>query len=179
VAPASFSQLREWIARDARANGASRLSPGVLLRRPTLRFLVVLRVAEWLSVQRSPVRKIAAALVRAYLLRVSVRLGFNIPLGVCAPGLALPHWGSIVISEYARVGRDVRIHVGVNIGGTPSGRGPVVGDGCYLGPGSKLFGAIELGEGCVVGANAVVTKSFPAGSVLVGVPAHATRTKAP
>lgn len=29
----------------------------------------------------------------------------------------------------------------------------------------------SLGEGCVVAANAVVTKEFPAGSIVAGVPA--------
>jgi serine O-acetyltransferase len=48
-----------------------------------------------------------------------------------------------------------------------------------LGPGAKLFGAVELGDGCIVGANAVVTKSFPTRTVIGGVPARALRIRRP
>jgi acetyltransferase-like isoleucine patch superfamily enzyme len=35
---------------------------------------------------------------------------------------------------------------------------------------------VSLGDHCIVGTNAVVTKSFPAGSVLAGVPAKLIKT---
>jgi acetyltransferase-like isoleucine patch superfamily enzyme len=50
--------------------------------------------------------------------------------------------------------------------------GIVVGDGCWLGAGSIILDGVELGAGCVVGAGAVVTRSYPAGTVLTGVPAR-------
>ena len=164
-----------WVALDARANGVDALSLRALARRPTLRFVIMLRVAEWLTASRAPLARLGGPLARARLMRRGIRLGFTIPIGVCGPGLALPHWGAIVISNHARIGRNARIHSGVNVGGTPHAA-PVVGDDCYLGPGAKVFGAVELGDRCVVGANAVVTKSFPAGSVLVGIPARVIRT---
>ncbi len=173
---ANRADLVACIRADSIANGVERLTLAAITRRPTLRFILALRVAEWLTGSKSAFAKLAAPISRAYLLRVSVRLGFSIPLNVCGPGLALPHWGSIVISAHARIGRNVRIHSGVNVGGTPN-NAPVVGDDSYLGPGAKLFGPIKLGDGCIVGANAVVTKSFPAGSVLVGVPARVTRVR--
>ncbi|MEY2470395.1 MAG: serine O-acetyltransferase [Actinomycetota bacterium] len=171
MAISTRSDFVACIRDDAAANGVEKLTLGALAKRPTLRFIVVLRFAEWLTASSSGFARLPALLARAYLMRISVRLGFSIPLNVCGPGLALPHWGSIVISGHARNGRNVRIHSGVNVGGTPSAA-PVIGDNCYLGPGAKLFGRIELGPGCTVGANAVVTRSFPACTVLVGVPAR-------
>ena len=50
--------------------------------------------------------------------------------------------------------------------------GITVGDGCWLGAGSIILDGVELGAGCVVGAGAVVTHSYPAGTVLTGVPAR-------
>lgn len=47
----------------------------------------------------------------------------------------------------------------------------VIGAGCWLGEGCCILKGVELGENCVVGANAVVTRSFPAGSIVGGVPA--------
>lgn len=51
-------------------------------------------------------------------------------------------------------------------------KGIAVGEGCWIGHRATLLDGVTLGRGCVVGAGAVVTKSFPAGTVLVGVPAR-------
>jgi serine O-acetyltransferase len=37
-----------------------------------------------------------------------------------------------------------------------------------LGAGAKIIGDIEIGDGAMIGANAVVTKNVPAGAVIVG-----------
>ena len=46
-----------------------------------------------------------------------------------------------------------------------------IGNRCWIGAKAVILKDVELGDGCVVGAGAVVTKSFPAGSVVIGVPA--------
>ncbi len=51
-----------------------------------------------------------------------------------------------------------------------------IGDRCWLGEGCVILKGVTLGECCVVAANAVVTKSFPAGSMLAGVPAKVIKT---
>jgi len=48
----------------------------------------------------------------------------------------------------------------------------VIGDGCWFGTRAVILKDVELGDRCVVAAGAVVTKSFPAGSVVGGVPAR-------
>jgi acetyltransferase-like isoleucine patch superfamily enzyme len=47
-----------------------------------------------------------------------------------------------------------------------------IGDRCWIGARAVILKDVELGDECVVGAGAVVTRSFPAGSVVVGVPAR-------
>jgi serine O-acetyltransferase len=106
--------------------------------------------------------------------RLGRLLGFSIPPNVFGPGLSIGHPGTIVVHSAARIGANCRIHVDVSIGTSAHGESavPTIGDDCYLGPGAKLFGAIEIGPRTVVGANAVVTHSFPEGNVtLAGVPA--------
>ena len=51
--------------------------------------------------------------------------------------------------------------------------GPIeIGQKCWLGANSVILPDVKLGDGCIVGAGAVVTKSFPAGSILIGIPAR-------
>lgn len=112
--------------------------------------------------------------------RLGRLLGYSIPLNVFGPGLAIPHRGDIVVNSYARIGANCRIHVGTNIGtqiGTLD-EVPVIGNNCYIGPGAKLYGKIVIGDNVIVGANAVVNKSFPDGNCTVaGVPAKVISDK--
>lgn len=48
-----------------------------------------------------------------------------------------------------------------------------IGNRCWIGARAVILKDVELGDGCVVGAGAVVTRSFPAGSIVAGVPARA------
>lgn len=47
----------------------------------------------------------------------------------------------------------------------------VIGDYCWIGKGAAVLKGVRLGDGCIVGANAVVTRSFPKGTIIAGVPA--------
>jgi serine O-acetyltransferase len=89
--------------------------------------------------------------------------------------LVIDHGVGIVIGETAIIGDDVLIYHGVTLGGKtlePVKRHPTVGDRVILGAGSKLIGNITIGNDCAVGANAVVTRSMPDGTVAVGVNAR-------
>jgi len=49
---------------------------------------------------------------------------------------------------------------------------PVVRKGASIGANATILPGIELGEYCMVGAGAVVTKNVPAKSIVVGNPAR-------
>ena len=46
-----------------------------------------------------------------------------------------------------------------------------IGAGCWLASRSIILGGVTLGEHCIVQGGAIVTKSFPAYSILAGIPA--------
>jgi len=51
----------------------------------------------------------------------------------------------------------------------------IIGSNCWLGQNAVVLKGVCLGERCVVAANSVVTKSYPADSVIGGVPARLIR----
>ncbi|MGA3110544.1 MAG: acyltransferase [Candidatus Bathyarchaeia archaeon] len=51
-----------------------------------------------------------------------------------------------------------------------------IGDECFLGAQSFILKGVVLGKHCVVGANSVVTSSFPDFSVVAGAPAKKLRS---
>ncbi|HRF57819.1 MAG TPA: hypothetical protein PLV58_10540 [Campylobacterales bacterium] len=110
----------------------------------------------------------------------ALKLGFTIPINVFGPGLSIAHPGTIVVNSGAKVGANCRLHVCVNIG-TEAGKGvdaPTIGDNCYIAPGVKMYGRIVIGDNMVIGANAVVNKSFEEGNAtLGGIPAKVISEK--
>ena len=95
------------------------------------------------------------------------------PAARIGPGLFIDHGMGVVIGETTEIGADVTLYQGVTLGGTTLVKGkrhPTLEDRVVVGAGAKVLGAITIGEGSRVGANAVVVKSVPANAVVVGVP---------
>lgn len=112
--------------------------------------------------------------------RLGILCNFSIPLNVIDRGLSIAHIGPIIINSGARIGKNCRINVGVNIG-TKAGEAyeaPIIGDNVYIGPGAKIFGKIKIPDNIAIGANAVVNKSFEEkGITIAGVPAKKVSQK--
>ena len=49
--------------------------------------------------------------------------------------------------------------------------GVIIGEHCWIGAHSTVMDGVTLGDNVIVGAHAFVNKSFPSGSIVVGVPA--------
>ena len=57
------------------------------------------------------------------------------------------------------------------------GKAAKIGNNVILGAGCKIIGEVEIGDDCIIGANAVVTKSVNPGLIAVGNPAIFIRRK--
>jgi len=88
------------------------------------------------------------------------------------PGLFISHGQGTVLSA-ERIGANLWVHQGVTIGWDYQGaRRPVIGDNVFIGAGAKILGAVTVGDGARIGANAVVVCDVPAGATAVGIPAR-------
>ncbi|MDR1606748.1 MAG: serine acetyltransferase [Streptococcaceae bacterium] len=88
-------------------------------------------------------------------------------------GTIIDHPYGIILHPATIIGNSCILRQQVTIGnkGTPNSGAPIIGNHVNIGAGAKLIGPISVGDNTMIGANAVVTKSFEAGAVLVGVPA--------
>ena len=96
--------------------------------------------------------------------------------------LFIDHGMGVVIGETAEIGRSVTLYHGVTLGGTSLNKGkrhPTLEDNVVVGAGAKILGAITIGENSRIGANAVVVKSVPPNSVVVGVPGQVVARSQP
>lgn len=145
----------------------------IFLPNRILRFQILMRRCEYYTnAKKGVLNKLILAFLRIRYDRLSLRLGFSIPLNVFGPGLSIAHYGTIVVSAYARVGANCRIHPSTCIGASGGTNAPVIGDNVYIGPGAKIYGKIKLGNNIAVGANATVGDSFEEDNILIGgVPA--------
>jgi serine O-acetyltransferase len=162
----SRAELKAYQEADRLALGGPHGAKAWLLE-DVWRYQRALRRLEYeLNTRVNPPLRLVAKLHHR---RLGRRLGLSVPPNVFGPGLSISHPGTIVVHSAAKVGANCRIHVDVTVGSV------TIGDNCYIGAGARLLDAIELGSRTIVGANAVVNRSFPEGNVtLVGVPAKAT-----
>ena len=115
---------------------------------------------------------------RALSQRGRRRTGIEIHPGAkIGRGLFIDHGMGVVIGETAILGDNVTLFQGVTLGGTGKEKGkrhPTLGNNVVVGAGAKILGNIQIGDNVRVGANAVVIKSVPPDSTVVGVPGRVT-----
>ncbi len=52
-----------------------------------------------------------------------------------------------------------------------------IGDDVWIGTGATILAGVTIGKGCIIAAGSVVTRSFPAYSIIAGVPAKIIRSR--
>ena len=126
------------------------------------------RVSHWFWARGAKVAARTLGEITRILTGVDIHPGATL-----GTGLFIDHATGVVIGETAEVGDDVTIYHGVTLGGSGKDTGkrhPTIGDRVTIGAGAKVLGAIKVGDDSRIGANSVVVKEVPSGSVVVGVP---------
>jgi serine O-acetyltransferase len=165
--------IRSVLERDP----AARSSLEVFLVYSGLHAIWIHRISHWLW--RHEVKFLSRWLsqVARGLTGIEIHPGASI-----GPGFFIDHGMGVVIGETAEIGADVTLYHGVTLGGTSLEKGkrhPTLGDRVVVGAGAKVLGPITIGAESRIGANAVVVKSVPPNSVVVGVPGQIVRRSHP
>lgn len=141
--------------------------------------VIIYRFGNWAyNIQIKPIKYIFYLLYRIVdLLLCKMLLNCDIPGATSIGyGFTIYHPYGVIINSDAVIGRNFTCRAQIVVGnkGTKTNDGsPIIGNNVTLGAGAKVIGPITIGDNCSIGANSVVTHSFPANRILVGVPAKA------
>ncbi|MEE8126550.1 MAG: serine O-acetyltransferase EpsC [Nitrospirales bacterium] len=135
--------------------------------------LMVYRIAHWLLVHQVPLFPRIISQLARWLTGVEIHPG-----AIIGTGFFIDHGMGVVIGETTEIGDYVTLFQGVTLGGTGKDRGkrhPTLGNHVVVGAGAKVLGGISIGDNVKIGANAVVLRSVPPESTVVGNPGRVVK----
>ena len=132
------------------------------------------RKCDYYSSQRGFISKIKGQLYRFLRNYYGQKMNIEASTTQIGKGLLLYHSG-VIINSSAIIGENVHFHGHNCVGnaGQNDNRCPIIGNNVTIGIGAKIIGNIEIADGIIIGAGAVVVKSFTTPNVTIaGVPAR-------
>ena len=150
--------------------------------RPGFRSMVVYRFGVWrMGVRPKLLRAPLSILYRFLHRRCRNGYGIEIPFDAkIGRRVVIEHQSGIVIHGCSEIGDDCVIRQGCTLGNKTLDRpydAPKLGHRVNVGAGAKILGAVTIGDGASIGANAVVLCDVPSGALAVGIPAKIIQPK--
>ncbi len=146
------------------------------LRNPGFWILAVYRFGVWASGLRPALLRwpfwIAYRLARLPLLPFRVHLWAGAHGARVGRGLVLIHPNQVTIGSGVEIGDDCLVFHGVTIGTGPTPGVPKIGSRVDIYVGACVLGGVTVGDDVMIGANCVVTRDVPSGSVVLSTPAR-------
>jgi serine O-acetyltransferase len=140
--------------------------------------VAVHRLGNWRMGLPRPLRAPMTLLYRFLYKWVEWTCGISLPYTVrLGRRVRIWHHGGMILHARS-IGDDVSIRQNTTLGLARPDRPlaiPTIGDRVDIGCGACILGAVTLGDGSRVGANAVVLADVPPGATAVGVPARVIR----
>lgn len=165
-------KLRETIQTILDQDPAAKSGLEVLLCYPSVHVQMFHVVAHWLYRRQIPILPRFLMHVARFLTGIEIHPGAQI-----GRRFFIDHGMGVVIGETAVVGDDCLIYHQVTLGGTGKEKGkrhPTLGNHVVVGAGTKILGAITIGDHARIGANSVVLREVPSHSTVVGIPGRVT-----
>jgi acetyltransferase-like isoleucine patch superfamily enzyme len=112
-----------------------------------------------------------------------IRVGNNVGMGEYA---YLGGAGGLEIGDECIIGQYFSCHPENHIATDPEmairhqgvvRKGIKIGKNCWIGSKVTILDGVQIGNGCIIAAGAVVNKSFPANSIIGGVPAKLIKSR--
>lgn len=182
-------KLKDFVVADVKTNfGYKAIDFETRFRRSfpymVCRYLKILRNLEYTCYQRDHSNNRFAAIFLAQKVklldrkknRLGLQVGIEIPINHVEAGVRIAH-PNVILNGY--VGEGCVFHGNNVLGNKRTGDSaaiPKLGKNIDVGVGAMIIGDVEIADNCVIGAGAVVTKSFlKPGTVIAGVPAKEIR----
>ena len=138
------------------------------------KYVKLLRKTEYYyNTKHSIMRNIKYTFYRNRKDTLGFKLGIELWENTFDAGLVIFHSSNIVVNGMSRIGKNCKLH-GTNCIGNSgfSFEAPILGDNVDVGVGAKIIGDVYIADDIIIGAGAVVTKSFyEKGITIAGVPA--------
>lgn len=138
-------------------------------REPGFCFLFFFRKAS-----KYPKKSICGLFYRLFRRKYYYKFGFLIEVVTeIGPGFYIGHFGTIVISPMAKIGKNCNIAHGVTVGriGLGSKKGaPIIGDNVWMGTNAVIVGGITIGSHVLIAPGAFVNFDVPDNSMVIGNP---------
>jgi serine O-acetyltransferase len=117
-------------------------------------------------------KTIPGFIANIFLRHYTYKYGFQIG-GKIGEGFYIGHFGTIIVSVNAEIGRNCNIATGVTIGATRRGEkkgAPKIGDTVWIGTNAVLVGNINIGNDVLIAPGAFVNFDVPDHSLVIGNP---------
>ncbi len=163
-----LERLRRDISAVRERDPAVRGLLEILLAYPGFHALQLHRIAHFLWRHRLFLAARFLSHVTRFFTGVEIHPG-----AVIGSGVFIDHGMAVVIGETTIIQDDVTLYAGVVLGGTGKEKGkrhPTIERGVVVASGAKVLGSFTVGENSRIGAGAVVLRSVPPNSTVVGVP---------
>jgi len=136
--------------------------------------LLAYRISHWMWNRKIPFFPRLISQFARWITGVEIHPG-----AIIGAHFFIDHGMGVVIGETTEIGDSVTLFQGVTLGGTGKERGkrhPTLGSHVVVGAGAKVLGGIRIGDNVKIGANAVVLRSVPPNSTVVGNPGRIVKS---